>query len=475
MTSPSFPQAEIKQRTVNFTVNRNSYEFPLRYNQGLISFYNDYPLTDIEVYFDASLSWELKEDLFTHFAPILGQLEKEEDQVQVILDFIYQSLPYMTDDEQFGGERYFFAEETIAYPYSDCEDRAVLFSHMVELLMNCPTIGIYYPNHISAAVCLTDFKGDAVRYTYGGRDFISCDPTYIHSLVGMAMNGFDHTQAKVIPVSTFYRNYSEEETLWDNLLSKGRFPGSANYQLIPADGSKYYICGYDASGNAVIPFIGKTDIKGNFEWMHTLQTGGDLLRPALFSENGRIYFTGQTSSSIRIAGQEAAQPGENLIFLAALNSNGQVDWLQAYQPGEAEGVTAYLYTLGTNGELQDQLWFPETGEMEPIAFAHNGSNLTLSGILAYEEGLATASANVTHHVAAAAVPEMLYTINNKLIADNTDEAIAGVFAFIELLTKPGQIIQGTDVIAALDKYNPSFKQKMSGDLQKYCRHLTGSQ
>ncbi|MCC8153949.1 MAG: hypothetical protein LIP01_06870 [Tannerellaceae bacterium] len=76
-SSPSLTGSAIKERPVAFTFNRKSYNFPLRYNQGLIDFFNEYPLTDIGVYFDASLSWELKEDLYTHFMPILTELEKK--------------------------------------------------------------------------------------------------------------------------------------------------------------------------------------------------------------------------------------------------------------------------------------------------------------------------------------------------------------------------------------------------------------
>ncbi|MCC8153948.1 MAG: hypothetical protein LIP01_06865 [Tannerellaceae bacterium] len=363
----------------------------------------------------------------------------------------------MTDDEQFGRERYFFAEETIAYPYSDCEDRAVLFSHMVEALLNCPSIGIFYPNHVSAAVHLDGYKGNGYRYTYEGREYLSCDPTYINSLVGMAMSNFEGVSAEIIPVQANFRKQTEEDMLWEQLFAQGRFPASSKGHIIPSSDGKYYVCGYDTQSGPTQPFIGKTNANGTFDWMHIIRTPNGLYRPALFTANGNIYITGQATISVTIGNQQTIA-GDKLLFLAALSPTGEVKWLQGYEAQDTPQTRAYMYTLASDGSIQNELRFPETAEMETVALVDKDGILTLSGIIS-GEGIATASANVTHSIASAAVPDMLHNINNKLIADNTDSAIAGVFAFIEMLNNPGQVVEGKDVVAALDKYNPTFKQR----------------
>ena len=47
---------------------------------------------------------------------------------------------YGYDDEIWGKDRLFFADETIHYPFSDCEDRAILFSRLNVCCFNiCPS------------------------------------------------------------------------------------------------------------------------------------------------------------------------------------------------------------------------------------------------------------------------------------------------------------------------------------------------
>ena len=76
------------------------------------------------------------------------------------------------------------------YPYSDCEDRAVLFSRLVDMLTGLPGIGLSYPGHVAAAVKLPEeVKGDYVKY---GRELYTvCDPTYMGAGIGRGMPEFD--------------------------------------------------------------------------------------------------------------------------------------------------------------------------------------------------------------------------------------------------------------------------------------------
>ena len=59
---------------------------------------------------------------------------------------------YKTDGDQFGYEKPFFVDELFYYPYSDCEDRAVLYSYLVRTLMGLDVVLLEYPNHMATAV-----------------------------------------------------------------------------------------------------------------------------------------------------------------------------------------------------------------------------------------------------------------------------------------------------------------------------------
>ena len=114
-----------------------------------------------------------------------------------LLNWVQTSLVYEYDDKVWGHDRAFFAEESLFYPYADCEDRSILISRLVRDLLGLKTILIYYPGHLAMAVGFTeDVKGDYILLN--GHKFVVCDPTYIGARVGETMPKMDNATAKVI-------------------------------------------------------------------------------------------------------------------------------------------------------------------------------------------------------------------------------------------------------------------------------------
>ena len=104
---------------------------------------------------------------------------------------------YGYDDKIWGGDRAFFAEETLFYPYCDCEDRSILFSRLVRDLVGLKVILVYYPGHLASAVCFdTDVKGDYIQLN--DDKFTICDATYIGAPLGRTMPGMNNEKATVI-------------------------------------------------------------------------------------------------------------------------------------------------------------------------------------------------------------------------------------------------------------------------------------
>lgn len=103
-------------------------------NNGLIAFYNDYPLSsNWDIYSSASLSPQAKEQLYPALRSSIASKNKSAA-ANILLHFVQTAFEYATDDEQFGTERPLFADETLFYPFSDCEDRAILHRYLSE---NC--------------------------------------------------------------------------------------------------------------------------------------------------------------------------------------------------------------------------------------------------------------------------------------------------------------------------------------------------
>lgn len=165
-------------------------------NMNLMNFYEDYPTVGWELYCQTSLSDHVKQQLYPVLkAEIAGKNKAEA--ANMLLHFVQTAFAYMTDQEQFGYERPFFADELFFHPYSDCEDRAILFFTLIRDLLDLDVVFLHYPGHLATAVCFDpDVPGDHLRID--GRNYIVCDPTYINSDIGQSMPQFKQIPATII-------------------------------------------------------------------------------------------------------------------------------------------------------------------------------------------------------------------------------------------------------------------------------------
>jgi hypothetical protein len=191
-------EGDAKKRDLSFDYRGKRYDIEANYQPSRIDFLNTYPQLDLELYY-ASEVGEVAE------SPLLQQLSKEMegmsevDAVNFLLRFVQSSLKYKTDAQQFGEENYLFPEETIYYPYSDCEDRTVLFAWLVKRLLGLDMIGLNYPGHVATAVYLHhEVEGDHI--IYNGKKYVVTDPTYINATVGMTMPEYKNVKPGVIAI-----------------------------------------------------------------------------------------------------------------------------------------------------------------------------------------------------------------------------------------------------------------------------------
>lgn len=163
-----------------------------------VRFLEAYPQTDFPVFFAATVNHDTELALITALKPaVAGKTETEA--VNLLLRFVQTSFGYKTDEEQFGKEKYLFVEETLFFPYSDCEDRSILFSFLVRKLTGLEVVGLHFPGHMATAVRFsTDVAGDKILVD--GKQFLVCDPTYINANIGMTMPQFATAKPEIIRV-----------------------------------------------------------------------------------------------------------------------------------------------------------------------------------------------------------------------------------------------------------------------------------
>lgn len=136
--------------------------------------------------------------------PKLKELLKEKSEIEatnMLLNTLQTGLTYEYDDKVWGGDRAFFSEESLYYPYCDCEDRAILLTRLVRDVLGLNCLLVYYPGHLAAAIEYSDnsVKGDYI--TLDGRKYVIADPTYINAPIGCTMPGMDNATAKVIKLN----------------------------------------------------------------------------------------------------------------------------------------------------------------------------------------------------------------------------------------------------------------------------------
>lgn len=174
-------------------------------NNNLIDYYGSYPkcaLTDFmgsrwALYANTPLSEDVKHQLYPQLTQYLSGKE-ELAVVEELLNFVQTAFVYGYDDTVWGEDRAFFAEETLFYPFSDCEDRSILFSRLVRDLVGLDVLLLYYPGHLATAVKFNNSNpaGDYIALPEG--NYFIADPTYRGAKVGESMPSVKSKEITVI-------------------------------------------------------------------------------------------------------------------------------------------------------------------------------------------------------------------------------------------------------------------------------------
>ena len=173
-------------------------------NLNLMDFYSTYPTSMIgsnllsrwAMYANTPMSESVKKQIYPSLRTGINGCNQLQA-VNKLLNYVQTGFVYEYDDKVWGHDRAFFAEESLYYPYCDCEDRSILLSRIIRDLLNLKVILIYYPGHLAMAVNFTEnVNGDYIMLN--GKKYIVCDPTFINAPVGRTMPKMDNSQATVI-------------------------------------------------------------------------------------------------------------------------------------------------------------------------------------------------------------------------------------------------------------------------------------
>jgi len=185
-----------KTKDFKFKIDEKEYFVKGSFSEDLVDFYKTFPQSEYQLYFHSQKSPFIQSSLLKSLKPLV-EGKSEIEAVNILLRFVQTAFSYKTDDEQFSYEKVFFPEETIYYPYSDCEDRSIMFSYLVENLLGLDVVGLKFEDHLATAVHFSS-KIDGDSFMFDGKRYTISDPTYINANAGMTMPNYKNKSFEVI-------------------------------------------------------------------------------------------------------------------------------------------------------------------------------------------------------------------------------------------------------------------------------------
>lgn len=194
--------------TVSWQSKRNAdMKVTVSVNKNLLDFFSSYPTSMIgdnlvsrwAMYADTPISESVKKQIYPQLRAAINNCDQW-TAANKILNFVQTAFVYRLDDEVWGGDRAFFAEETLFYPYCDCEDRSILLTRLIRDLLGLRCMLVFYPGHLASAIEFTEGSPTGDCFLYNGHRFFIADGTITGygAPVGMTMPDMDNNTAKVI-------------------------------------------------------------------------------------------------------------------------------------------------------------------------------------------------------------------------------------------------------------------------------------
>jgi len=421
------------------------------YNQNLKALYDEFPQADMELFFHSSLSPLARESLHFYFDPSF-QDKSDKEIVADLLKFVQNRFDYLTDQEQFGREKFFFPDECFMYPSADCEDRSVLFSWLVREFTDLDVIGLDYPGHISTAVAF-EGKTRGHHLQYKDKIYTICDPTYIGAPIGACMPDFQDKKAAVIEISTAADQNNIEEEIWAKLYEAGGFRNNSQQVSATDPMGNMYFCGSFDKKMSIEDHALRSDGKRT-GFVAAFTREGELINaisldhaPLVTPENILI-----NEGNIFVSGTERHKNNKKL-FVIKLNKALEPRWLKDYLQENGQAVNWQLMADGTEAsrfninpaEIRENaaLRINKEGKIELMARneAPVYSKMKAASLSPYEKA------------------RLWKSKSEEYKKQSYHPSVSGILAFLNTVQKSGYSVTGREIVASLNAFNPEFSTK----------------
>jgi len=471
--SPFYTNPIKKSKEFKFTYANKDYKVKLDYDGEMINFYNTIPLSDVYVYFNSVVSNRSKTSIKKAFAPILKD-RSDIDKINLLLSFVQQAFDYKTDQQVFGTERYFFADEMLSYPYADCEDRSILLNYLVKNLVNKDAYAISFPGHMALAVNV-DGLDMGYYINYKANNFYIADPTLMGAKLGSLMPGIDDEKPQVIVLNNSSLKSDIASKAWTKTNTAGGLKADNLNDLIFDKNGNIYVCGYfnesisfnnktiNAVGEGRDVFVLKYDKKLNPLWIKTATGNGNDLGLSLAMDNQEnLYVYGSFEDDLKFDNLNIEAVNAPDVFVAKYSKDGNLMWAKKAGLDKLDHSIDLIFAAKFNpeGEKIMAKLFSQTEEFDYYGIdIDENQNAFIKGSFYATTGMNKNDfVNYNSLGSAEDIPEALYLEDKKLKEREYEETIAGVFAALNLLNANTVEINGNNIVKTFDEHNDKIKK-----------------
>lgn len=338
----------------------------LKLDKTTIGFLASYPQTENSVYLNAAMSNTIKETLFESLQVQLKD-KSETDAVGYLLSYLHKSFEYKTDNDQFGKEKTFFPDEMFYYPYSDCEDRTVLFTKLVSSLLGLDVIAVLYRDHMAAAVAFTD-PVEGHNFIVDGKTYTICDPTYLNAPIGSVMPRYKDYKPQAIKIN----NNSMLNNIWQHISqtieknNQGKI--FINNRAISENG-KFIVSGWfsdniSINGKFYSPYNNTRDLwfatfnkLGRLEWFLPIECSGYSFTQAIaVGRKGEVYAHINYNGSINVNHRKLYTSDITSQLVLGISSNADVVFMKT-SVFRLKKMIKLHFMLNISPMGQKSIWF----------------------------------------------------------------------------------------------------------------------
>ncbi|MFM7727946.1 MAG: hypothetical protein ACKO7B_14690, partial [Flavobacteriales bacterium] len=191
-----FPE-DLSRHTFEFLHAGKKYRIEMPYNVHRSAYYATIPQSELGFYFEDSGADDFAENCNEELRRWVDAFPTQREKVRFLYAMVCAGVPYATDQEQFGYEKFCIPEESLHYSHAACEDRTFLLNYLIRTFVGAPTIGLNYPGHVAMAVMLDDVRPSDARFNYKNQMLVFCAPTYIGADVGMMAEVYESQTPEV--------------------------------------------------------------------------------------------------------------------------------------------------------------------------------------------------------------------------------------------------------------------------------------